>query len=201
MEAFPSVTDYAYDLSEAYARIHIPRPPIAADTQRTIEERFGKALALLEKLVAEHPEIPDFRAAEARLQDKLGSFYRQMERWSEAEQNFRKAIALQSPLVKQFPDVNYYGLRMATCPPSSVVILPRIAAPPETLVAGCRADFLHQARSLWNFLSYYVGWTRLQSHFPPFREVRPQIQSDLERYEHQQSQLGRAQCRHEEAAP
>ena len=114
VQAFPSDPDYAYDLSEAYARIHIPRPPIPADTQRTIEDRFGKALALLDKLVAEHPDIPDFRAAEARLQDKLGSFYRQMERWSEAEQNFRKAIALQSPLVKQFPDVPYYGLWMAT---------------------------------------------------------------------------------------
>ena len=114
VKAFPSDPDYAYDLSEAYARIHIPRPPIPADTQRTIEDRFGKALALLDKLVAEHPDIPDFRAAEARLQDKLGSFYRQMERWSEAEQNFRKAIALQSPLVKQFPDVPYYGLWMAT---------------------------------------------------------------------------------------
>jgi tetratricopeptide (TPR) repeat protein len=114
VQAFPGVPDYAYDLSEAYARIHIPRPPIPDDTQRTIEDRFGKALSLVEKLVAEHPDIPEFRASEARLQDKLGSFHRQMERWSEAEQNFRNAIALQSPLVKQFPHVAYYSLWMAT---------------------------------------------------------------------------------------
>ena len=37
-----------------------------------------------------------------------------MERWLEAEQNFRKAIALQSPLVRQFPDMPYYSLWLAT---------------------------------------------------------------------------------------
>ena len=37
-----------------------------------------------------------------------------MEHWAEAEQHFRKAIALQAPLVKQFPDAPYYGLWMAT---------------------------------------------------------------------------------------
>ena len=37
-----------------------------------------------------------------------------MERWAEAEQSFRKAIAIQAPLVKQFPDAPYYGLWMAT---------------------------------------------------------------------------------------
>ena len=79
-----------------------------------IEDRFGKSLALLEKLVTEHPDIPDFLAAEARMHDKLGSFHRQMERWPEAEQSFRKAIAIQSPLAKQFPEVPYYGVWMAT---------------------------------------------------------------------------------------
>ena len=114
VQAYPNDPDYAFDLSEAYARIQIPRPPIPPETQRMIEDRFGKSLALLEKLVTEHPDIPDFLAAEARMHDKLGAFHRQMERWSEAEQNFRKAIAIQSALVKQFPDVPYYGIWMAT---------------------------------------------------------------------------------------
>lgn len=114
VKTFPGVPDYAFDLSEAYARIQIPRPPIPAETQKTIEDRLGKSLVLLVKLATEHPEIPNFLAAEARLYDKLGSFYRQIERWSDAEQNFRKAIAIQSPLVKQFPDVPYYGIWMAT---------------------------------------------------------------------------------------
>jgi eukaryotic-like serine/threonine-protein kinase len=112
--AFPGIADYAYDLSEAYARIHIPEPPIPPEVQNTIEERFGKSLALLEKLVIKYPDIPDFLAAEARIHDKLGAFHRAMDHWAEAEQSFRKAVALQASLVKQFSDVPYYGLWMAT---------------------------------------------------------------------------------------
>jgi serine/threonine protein kinase/tetratricopeptide (TPR) repeat protein len=114
VQALPGIPDYAFDLSEAYARIHIPQPPIPPETQKTIEDRFGKSLALLERLVTQHPDVPDFLAAEARIHDKLGSFHRQMERWADAEQNFREAIAIQAPLVKQFPDVPYYGFWMAT---------------------------------------------------------------------------------------
>ena len=36
-----------------------------------------------------------------------------MEHWDDAEQSFRKAIAIQSLLVNQFPDAPYYGLWMA----------------------------------------------------------------------------------------
>ncbi len=110
----PSDPDYAFDLSEAYARIQIPRPPIAPDTQRTIEDRFAKALALLDRLVTRHPDIPDFAAAEARLYDKLGGFNRQLERWPDAEASFRKSIEIQTALVKQFPEVPYYGLWLAS---------------------------------------------------------------------------------------
>jgi len=114
VRAFPDIPDYAYDLSEAYGRIHIPPPPIAPETQKMIEERVGKSLALLEQPVAKHPDIPDFLAAEARIHDKLGSFHRQMERWAEAEESFRKAIAIQVSLVKQFPEAPYYGFWMAS---------------------------------------------------------------------------------------
>jgi serine/threonine protein kinase/tetratricopeptide (TPR) repeat protein len=114
VKAFPGIPDCAYDLSEAYARIHIPRPPIPPETQKTIQERFGKSLALVEKLVSQHPDVADFVAAEARIHHRLGSFHRQMERWAEAEQSFRKAVAIQRPLADQFPDAPYYGLWMAT---------------------------------------------------------------------------------------
>jgi len=114
VRAFPGVPDYAYDLSEAYARIHIPRPPIPSSIQRTIEDHFGKGLALLDKLVTQHPDIPDFLAAEARLHDKLGAVHRQMERWEEAERSFRQAIAMQAELLRRFPETPGYRLWMAT---------------------------------------------------------------------------------------
>ena len=114
VKAYPGIPDYAYDLSEAYARMHIPQPPISPEVQRTIEDHFGKSLALLQKLVIKYPEVPDFLAAEARIHHKLGSFHRQMERWAEAAENFRQAVAIQGPLAKQFPEAPYYGLWLAT---------------------------------------------------------------------------------------
>jgi serine/threonine protein kinase/tetratricopeptide (TPR) repeat protein len=114
VKAFPGIPDYPYDLSEAYARIHIPRPPIPPETQQAIVDRLSKSLVLLERLVSRDPDVPDFLAAEARIYHKLGSFQWKMERWAEAELSFRKAIAIQGPLVDQFPDEPYYGLWMAT---------------------------------------------------------------------------------------
>jgi serine/threonine protein kinase len=113
VKSYPAMPDYAYDLSEAYTRMHIPEPPISPEVENAVEQRFGKALALLERLVAEHPDVPDFLFSEARLHHKLGSFYRQMEHWADAEQSFRKAVAIQALLVSQFPDAPYYGLWMA----------------------------------------------------------------------------------------
>ena len=114
VRAFPGNPDYAYDLSEAYARIHLPQPPIAQAERRTIEERFNKALTLVERLSAAHPDVPDFLAAEARMRHRIGSFQRQMERWGDAVQSFRQAVALQAPLVERFPDAPFQSLWLAT---------------------------------------------------------------------------------------
>ena len=114
VQQHPNDPDFAYDLSEAYARIQIPRPPVAEERQRTIESRFGKALGLLETLVARHPDIPDFPAAQARIHDKLGAYHRQLDRWGEAEKDFRTAISIQAPLLRRFPDTLPYTLWMST---------------------------------------------------------------------------------------
>ncbi len=144
--AFPGVADYAYDLSEAYTRIHIPDPPIPPEAQNTIEKRFGKSLALLEKLVIKYPDIPDFLAAEARVHDKQGAFHRGMDHWAEAEQSFRKAVALQASLVKQFPDAPSYGLWMATFRIALADALLRRNQPREarTELEGAISTLLHQ---------------------------------------------------------
>jgi serine/threonine protein kinase len=114
VKAFPGIADYSYDLSEAYARIHIPDPPIRREMEEFVTGRFSKGLALLENLVIRHPDVPDFLASEARLYHKLGSFYRQMDQWDKAEGGFRKAVDLQRGLVAQFPASAYYAVWMAT---------------------------------------------------------------------------------------
>jgi tetratricopeptide (TPR) repeat protein len=108
VKAMPDMPDYTYDLSEAYARMHVPRPPIPPDDQEIVEEHFHKAAALLDKLVAQHPNIPEYLTSEARIHHKLGSFFRQTNRLSDAEQSLRRATAIQSSIVEQFPNAPYY---------------------------------------------------------------------------------------------
>jgi len=114
VQAYPSVPDYAYDLSEAYTKLHIPPPPIPPELEGEIEERLAKALALLEELVARHPDVPDFLAFKARVHHKLGSFFQQTGRWPDAEHSFRDAITCQRRLLEQLPDAPYYRVWMAT---------------------------------------------------------------------------------------
>jgi tetratricopeptide (TPR) repeat protein len=114
IEAQPDVPDYAYDLSEAYARIHVPQPPISPDDQRIVEERFHKAAALLDQLVSQHPNIPEYFTAQARTYHKLGNLFRQTDRLADAEQSLRKAISIQSSLVEQFPNAPYHRVWLGT---------------------------------------------------------------------------------------
>lgn len=114
VKAQPDVPDYVYDLSEACARIHVPQPPVPPDDQQIVEERFHRAAALLDKLVAQHPNIPEYLAAQAHIYHKLGSFFRQTDRMADAEQSLRRAMAIQYSLVEQFPNAPYYKVWLGT---------------------------------------------------------------------------------------
>lgn len=113
VRTFPDSPDYAYDLSEACARIHIPRPPIRPEDQNFIDRRLSRALSLARDLASRHPDIPEFLLWEARIYHKTGNFQSQLDRWLDAEQNFQKAVAVQSDLINQFPDTPHYKLWMA----------------------------------------------------------------------------------------
>jgi eukaryotic-like serine/threonine-protein kinase len=114
VQTLPDVPDYAFDLSEAYARMHVPQPPLGPEDQQRVQEHFRKAAALLDKLVARHPNIPEYLTAQAHIYHKLGDFFRQTERFSEAGQSLRQAVAIQSSLVAQFPNVPYYKVWLGT---------------------------------------------------------------------------------------
>ncbi len=131
VKTYPGVADYACDLSEAYSKMHIPHPPIPPEMEREIEDRLNKALALLEQLVAKHPDAPEFLAFEGRVHHKLGSFFQQADRWPDAERSFRKAVTCQSRMVEQFPDAPYYGLWMATYRVALADALIRLERPGE----------------------------------------------------------------------
>ena len=110
--------------------------------------RESKALALLDNLVIRHPDVPDFLASQARLHHKLGSFYRQMERWEEAESSFRKAVDLQRALVTQFPESTYYAVWTATFRLALADALMRREQPGEAVseLQGAIADLSLQVK-------------------------------------------------------
>jgi tetratricopeptide (TPR) repeat protein len=166
VKAFPGIPDYAYDLSEACARMHIPEPRVPPEIEETVEQRFSRALVLIEELVLKHPDVPDFLASHARLQLKLVSFYGQVERWADAEHTFRQAIALQARLVNAFPDSPYYAVWMATFRIALADALIRRDQPGEasTELQGTVAALLLQLkqRPTMNSLHDLLAWAYAQ---------------------------------------
>jgi tetratricopeptide (TPR) repeat protein len=94
--------------------MHVPRPPIPPDQQKWIEDHLTKAVAILDRLVSQHPNIPEYRVSQANISHKLGTFLRQANRFSESEQGLRKAVAIQTSLVQEFPDAPYYRVWLGT---------------------------------------------------------------------------------------
>ncbi len=103
----PDVADYRYDLSETYAMLGDQEPaglegPSQDRTQQS-SVLLGKALALSEQLVAEHPNIPDYASSSVNIRLRLNRGLREGDA-SRAEANLRKALEVQSSLAHRFPE-------------------------------------------------------------------------------------------------
>jgi len=110
VQDFPEIPDYRYDLSATYALVDVQGPMPPGQASRTKEERLRNALAMSEKLVAEHPYIPHYLSTHAEIQHKLGSFLARTGRPDEGERCLRKAVQIQTSLAKQFPGVPNYEI-------------------------------------------------------------------------------------------
>lgn len=119
----PDVAQYQYELIETYARWDVRMAEASREAQADAERDLGLALELSEKLVAAHPNIPDYRVSQVHIHHKLASVLDHSEhrnrgqdndnRFAESEQHFRAAIALQQGLVAEFPEVVSYQLWQA----------------------------------------------------------------------------------------
>ena len=96
--------EYRFDLAKTYAR------PLAANqpVNTVAEKRLRKSLGLLETLVAENPNVPDYTASQVQSLYVLAELLRHSRRPDEAKSVLRKALALQSSLVNQYPATNAY---------------------------------------------------------------------------------------------
>jgi serine/threonine protein kinase/tetratricopeptide (TPR) repeat protein len=71
-----------------------------------------RALVLFEKLAAEHPETPQYRARPARARHSLATAQANLGRAREAEEEFRSALALLDKLADEFPtEASYRDLQ------------------------------------------------------------------------------------------
>jgi tetratricopeptide (TPR) repeat protein len=109
---FPKVPDYRHDLCETLARVRSPGPPgnprAAADARPLLEE----AVVLADGLGAEYPNVPQYAATRAQVHERLGVAIERIDP-DRAEKALRKAVALQTGLVRQHPEVVAYPFVLA----------------------------------------------------------------------------------------
>jgi serine/threonine protein kinase len=110
---FPQTPDYRYELCQAYSITMNHRgPPLErqADEQR---RRLLRALEIADRLVVEHPNLPDYAALEVRLLHQLADVRYRDGDAAEATSDLRKALARQQSLADRYPDVRVYQLWLA----------------------------------------------------------------------------------------
>ena len=112
VEEYPDVPDYRYDLSETYAILAFSPDAMDQTAKRRSQEMLEKALAISEELVAEHPNIPDYAVSQVHMRLGLTDLLREGDQ-SRAEASLRKALDLQSTLVRRFPRNSSYKFWMA----------------------------------------------------------------------------------------
>src|SRR5207302_4182410 len=79
---------------------------------RQAQKAYQESVAILEKLLAEFPSEPTYRAALADSYHQLGS----LQKWrldEPSERTFRRSLALREKLAAEFPQVPDYQARLA----------------------------------------------------------------------------------------
>ena len=104
----PQVAEYRLDLCETYAAVETARPGPSQRVQPFVEERLRKALTLSQQLTAQHPNVPEYLASQARIHHRLGEVLRQSQRLDDAEASDRMALNIQTQLAQGFPEVITY---------------------------------------------------------------------------------------------
>ncbi len=111
VDEHPDVPDYRYDLSQTYMiqGTLLPFSPEAADpnARQRCRTTLEKALAISEELVAEQPNVPDYAVSQVHIRLRLAGLLWQSDP-AGAEAHLRKALDLQSVLVRRFPGTSPY---------------------------------------------------------------------------------------------
>ncbi len=113
VKEYPEVAEYRFNLSETYAMTEGRGSPGRGEGPAAVEERLRKAMTLSQGLVAEHPGVPEYRASQAHISQKLGQTLRRMRRFGDAQQADSQAVAIQADLAEEFPEIVTYQVWLA----------------------------------------------------------------------------------------
>ena len=107
---YPGISDYVYDLAEAYGAIDVRGPNLTPETAITAEDRLRTALKYCRELVASHPEVPIYVTSQIHLHHKLAEVLKRFGVDEEAQEHLQEALSLQSTLCQRFPKVRGYRI-------------------------------------------------------------------------------------------
>ena len=105
---FPGVPDYRLDLCESLGG---NGPPDRMDSKTW--QNMRDSVDLSEALMAEYPTVPEYKAAHGRYLDRYGMRLLRAGKTDEADKVFRRALDVQSKLVRQHPDAIAYGFYLS----------------------------------------------------------------------------------------
>ena len=107
---FPEIGEYSFDLCETYAAIETIPPGPPEETGPVKIRRLEKALTLAKKLVAGHPNAPEYPACQARIRHKFADTLAMSRRPGAAAQHARKAVDIQGRLAGGYPQIATYRI-------------------------------------------------------------------------------------------
>jgi hypothetical protein len=99
---FPTVPDFAYELSETLVDFHVQELP--REDWDSAGKQLREALAISDKLVRDHPQTTAYAISIVHIYHRLAAVERFLGRRTEEEQALEKAFDGQKRIVAQFPD-------------------------------------------------------------------------------------------------
>ncbi len=110
---YPRNPDFRFALATAYSTEMSGDRDRDLDVRRAEITRLHTALAILEELRREHPNVPEYAASEAKVSERLGKQYVQIDEFDQAMLYFEDSLRTQGELVQRHPEVGSYVMRLA----------------------------------------------------------------------------------------
>jgi tetratricopeptide (TPR) repeat protein/tRNA A-37 threonylcarbamoyl transferase component Bud32 len=136
----PDVAEYRYKLVDTYDMAD-PWSADPAALQR-LEQRFRRAQALIDALVAESPGELEYAQTRVHVLSKLGVVLQRLKRAGDAETSYRRAIAVEGESIERWPDNGRLRIDRAVTQQALALLLldRRRADEARTLLDAAAAD-------------------------------------------------------------